>query len=243
MIPEKTVHQRISIRNQHSAVHYHSPASQTAPSGGWAQDSIGANGQQAVQYLSPGQMAQPAVGYLPRNQAPNYDYQSGYNGMAPPPPPPAGRPGVFSSAEGGMQRVSDVDYSLYPTNRSVPPQPPLAPPAASFVADTYQHGAADFYIPPQPPSLLAYEQPSIFGSRNDAHPGLTGPSAQASDTMASFCKSFASCSISDYALMRVDTRSWLRGRVSDFIADCRGFMACRLWTRSPFTTTFRPGSR
>jgi hypothetical protein len=181
------VHQRISIRNQQQ---YPSPGSSNTQTG-WAQDSMGP-GAQAVQYLSPGQVAQPAVGYLPRNQPSNFDY--GYNGMAPPPPPPpAGRSGVFAASDGGMQRVPEADYSLYPTNRAqVPAPPPPAPPAASFV-DAYQHGAADFYIPPQPPSLLAYEQPTIFGSRNDA--SSAGASAQTADTMAScthlFCADFS----------------------------------------------------
>ena len=117
---------------------------------------------------------------MPR-QPSEYDYQSGYNEAAPPPPPPAGRSGVFATTEDGLQRVPDGDFGLYPNNRPGPPPPP--PAMASFVSDTYQHGAADFYIPPQPPSLLAYEQPSIFASRDGVN-GVGG-SAAVADSAAS----------------------------------------------------------
>ncbi len=143
-----------------------------------------------MQYLSPGQMGGSAAsGYLARDPSSDFDYQSGYNTMAvpPPPPPPAGQSGIFATTNDGIQQLQgDMggDYSLYPSSRPMQPPPPPPPQVASFVADGgYQHGAADFYIPPQPPSLLAFGQPSIFNSRNEAV-GLGG-GAVGADSAAS----------------------------------------------------------
>ncbi len=174
LIPEKTVHQRIPIRNQHGGGQYHSPAGHPPPqAGGWNQDFSAAN-HQAVQYLSPGQMGVSA-GYMARDPSSDFDYQSGYNSMAappPPPPPPVGQSGIFATTNDGIQQLQGGmggDFSLYPSSRPMQPPPPPPPQVASFVEDGgYQHGAADFYIPPQPPSLLAYGQPSIFSSRTEA---------------------------------------------------------------------------
>ncbi len=149
-----------------------------------------------MQYLSPGQMGAPA-GYMARDPSSDFDYQSGYNAMAaPPPPPPAGLSGIFATTSDGIQQLQgDMggDYSLYPSSRAVQPPPPPPPQAAqaSIVGDGgYQHGAADFYIPPQPPSLLAFGQSSIFSSRNEAV-GLGGGAAGA-DSAASYPRSAAS---------------------------------------------------
>ena len=148
-----------------------------------------------MQYLSPGQMGAPPAGYMARDPSSDFDYQSGYNAMAaaPPPPPPAGLSGIFATTGDGIQQLQGNmggDYSLYPSSRVVPPGPPPPPPpqAASFVADgAYQHGAADFYIPPQPPSLLAFGQSSIFSSRNEA----VGQGGGAADSAASYPRSAA----------------------------------------------------
>jgi hypothetical protein len=119
-------------------------------------------------------MGASAAGYLARDPSSDFDYQSGYNAMAaaPPPPPPAGLSGIFATTGDGIQQLQgDMpgDYSLYPSSRPMQPPPPPPPQVASFGGDGgYQHGAADFYIPPQPPSLLAFGQPSIFSSRNEA---------------------------------------------------------------------------